>query len=459
MSQPTKTVHILTLGCARNETDSDELAGRLSQAGWELVDDPSSASAVLVNTCGFVETAKTESIQTILQTADLKNDGVVKAVVAIGCMAERYGKELAQEIPDADAVLGFDAYEDLGESLAKIVGGAKMESHEPIDRRLTTAKAPAERNLKPSSSGDVIRLRLDTKPYAPLKIANGCDRRCTFCAIPAFRGSFVSRRPTDIIAEAVWLSERGVRELFLVSENTTSYGKDLGDMNLLESLLPALSSIENIERIRVSYLQPAEMRPQLINAIVNTEKVVPYFDLSFQHAAPTVLRRMRRFGGKQEFLELIAQIRKISPDAGIRSNFIVGFPGETSDELETLCEFINEAELDSIGIFGYSDEDGTQAIKLDEKLPTAEINRRVEYVTSLVDEVTNQKAESRIGSTVSVMIESTSDGYEGRAEFQGPEVDGTCTVETDRELSVGDFVQGVVVANDGVDLIVEEIAN
>jgi ribosomal protein S12 methylthiotransferase RimO len=459
MSQAAKTVHILTLGCARNETDSDELAARLSNAGWQLVDDPSDASAVLVNTCGFVETAKTDSIQTILQTADLKSDGVVKAVVAIGCMAERYGKELAAEIPDADAVLGFDEYENIGESLAKIVGGAKLESHVPIDRRLSTPKAPAERLIASSSSGDVIRLRLDSKPYAPLKIANGCDRRCTFCAIPAFRGSFVSRRPTDIIAEAVWLSERGVRELFLVSENTTSYGKDLGDMNLLEALLPALSSIEKIERIRVSYLQPAEMRPQLINAIVNTEKVVPYFDLSFQHAAPTILRKMRRFGGKQEFLELIASIRKVAPDAGIRSNFIVGFPGESEAELETLCEFINEAELDAIGIFGYSDEDGTESFNFEDKLSEAEINRRVEYVISLVDEVTNQKAESRIGTQVTVMIESDNDGYEGRADFQGPEVDGTCTLLTDRTLEIGEFVTGVVVANDGADLIVEEISN
>ncbi len=458
MSQVTKTVHILTLGCARNETDSDELAARLSNAGWQLVEDPNDASAVLVNTCGFVETAKTDSIQTILQTADLKADGTVKAVVAIGCMAERYGKELAAEIPDADAVLGFDSYEDIGQTLANIVGGAKIESHAPIDRRLTTAKAPAERN-SPASSGDVIRLRLDSKPYAPLKIANGCDRRCTFCAIPAFRGSFISRRPTDIIAEAVWLSDRGVRELFLVSENTTSYGKDLGDMNLLEALLPALSSIEKIERIRVSYLQPAEMRPQLLHAIVNTEKVVPYFDLSFQHASPTVLRRMRRFGGKQEFLDLIGQIRKVSPDAGIRSNFIVGFPGETIEELETLIEFINEAELDAIGIFGYSDEDGTEAFNLLGKLSETEINRRVEYVTTLVDEVTSQKAESRIGSQVTVMVESVDDGYEGRAEFQGPEVDGTCRIETDRELSVGDFVTCVVVGNEGVDLIVEEIIN
>lgn len=459
MSQTTKTVHILTLGCARNETDSDELAARLTNAGWQMVDDPSAASAVLVNTCGFVEQAKSDSIQTILQTADLKSDGVVKAVVAIGCMAERYGKELAIEIPDADAVLGFDSYEDIGASLAKIVGGAKIESHDPVDRRLNTPKAPAERNGATKSSGDVIRLRLDSKPYAPLKIANGCDRRCTFCAIPAFRGSFVSRRPTDIIAEAVWLSERGVRELFLVSENTTSYGKDLGDMNLLESLLPALASIEKIERIRVSYLQPAEMRPQLLAAIANTEKVVPYFDLSFQHASPTVLRRMRRFGGKQEFLELIAQIRKAAPEAGIRSNFIVGFPGETEEELETLCEFINEAELDAIGIFGYSDEDGTDAFTMSGKLPENEINRRVEYVTSLVDEVTSQKAESRIGSQVSVLIESVEEGFEGRAAFQGPEVDGTCVVETDRELVVGEFVTGIVIANDGVDLIVEEIMN
>lgn len=457
MTTPTKSVHILTLGCARNETDSDELAGRLNSAGWVLVDDPADATAVLVNTCGFVETAKSDSIQTLLQTADLKADGVVKAVVAIGCMAERYGNELANEIPDADAVLGFDAYEDLGQTLAQIVGGQKIDSHTPIDRRLSTPKAPSERVH--SSSGEVIRLRLDSKPVAPLKIASGCDRRCTFCAIPAFRGSYVSRRPTEIIAEAVWLSERGVRELFLVSENTTSYGKDLGDMNLLEALLPALSSIEKIERIRLSYLQPAEMRPQLLNAILNTDKVVPYFDLSFQHASATVLRRMRRFGSKNEFLELIANIRKQSPDAGIRSNFIVGFPGETDDELAELCEFINEAELDAVGIFGYSDEDGTEAFSFGEKLSQAEINRRVEYVTSLADEVTNQKAESRIGTQVSVLIENVLDGFEGRAEFQGPEVDGSCTVLTERDLQVGDFVSGVVVSNDGADLVVEEIAN
>lgn len=457
MTTPTKSVHILTLGCARNETDSDELAGRLNSAGWVLVDDPADATAVLVNTCGFVEAAKSDSIQTLLQTADLKSDGVVKAVVAIGCMAERYGNELAAEIPDADAVLGFDAYEDLGNTLAKIVGGQKIDSHTPVDRRLNTPKAPSEREH--SSSGEVIRLRLDSKPVAPLKIASGCDRRCTFCAIPAFRGSYVSRRPTDIIAEAVWLSERGVRELFLVSENTTSYGKDLGDMNLLEALLPALSSIEKIERIRLSYLQPAEMRPQLLNAILNTDKVVPYFDLSFQHASATVLRRMRRFGSKNEFLELIASIRKQSPDAGIRSNFIVGFPGETEDELAELCDFINEAELDAVGIFGYSDEDGTEAFSFGEKLSQNEVNRRVEYVTSLADEVTNQKAESRMGMQVSVLIESVSDNIEGRAEFQGPEVDGSCTVLSERELQVGDFVTGVVISNDGADLVVEEIAN
>ena len=337
------------------------------------------------------------------------------------------------------------------------MGGQRIDSHTPIDRRLSTPKAPSEREH--ASRGEVIRLRLDSKPFAPLKIASGCDRRCTFCAIPAFRGSYVSRRPTDIIAEAVWLSERGVRELFLVSENTTSYGKDLGDMNLLEALLPALSSIEKIERIRLSYLQPAEMRPQLLNAILNTEKVVPYFDLSFQHASATVLRRMRRFGSKDEFLQLIASIRKQSPDAGIRSNFIVGFPGETDEELAELCEFINEAELDAVGIFGYSDEDGTEAFTFAEKLSQTEINRRVEYVTSLADEISNQKAESRIGMQVSVLIESVSDGYEGRAEFQGPEVDGSCEVISERDLQVGDFVSAVVISNDGADLVVEEISN
>lgn len=443
------------MGCARNETDSDELAGRLAASGWELVDDPALADAVMVNTCGFVDAAKKDSIDALLAASDLKSDGQVKAVVAVGCMAERYGKELQQDLPEADAVLGFDHYANIGDRLAEIVGGTKIASHEPIDRRTLLPSAPNERHVQDAvTSSGILRVRLDSKPYAPLKIASGCDRRCSFCAIPRFRGSYISRRPTDIIAEAVWLAEKGVKELFLVSENSTSYGKDLGDVRLLESLLPALTSIDGIELVRVSYLQPAELRPSLIEAMATTEKVAPYFDLSFQHASPQVLRRMRRFGGAEEFLGLIHSIREQLPEAGIRSNVIVGFPGETESDLATLCDFINEARMDVVGIFGYSDEEDTEALTLDGKLPQTEIDRRVEFVTTLVDEVVTQRAEDRIGTRTHVLIESLEDGVEGRAVFQGPDVDGMTTV-VGVDARVGDFVPVVITDSEGADLYAE----
>lgn len=452
-----KRVHLLTLGCARNETDSDELAARLAAAGWQLTDAAEDADAVMVNTCGFVDAAKQDSIDALLAAADLKQDGKVRAVVAVGCMAERYGKELAADLSEADAVLGFDAYEDIGNILARIVGGEKVESHTPQDRRLLSARAPIERaNARGAGDGQVLRMRLDSKPYAPLKIASGCDRRCSFCAIPRFRGAFTSRRPTDIIAEAVWLSERGVKELFLVSENSTSYGKDLGEIRLLESLLPALADIDAIERVRVSYLQPAEMRASLLEAMTQTPKVAPYFDLSFQHAAPQVLRRMRRFGGTAEFLKLVNQIRDAAPEAGIRSNVIVGFPGESDADVEELCSFIEAAALDVVGIFGYSDEGDTEALGFDGKLSAEEIERRVEYVASIVDEVVSQRAEDRIGQNVRVLVESVDEGIEGRADFQGPEVDGVTTV-TGVTARVGDMVAARIVAANGVDLIAEAL--
>ena len=446
------------MGCARNETDSNELAARLAQAGWELTDDAASADAVMINTCGFVDAAKKDSIDALLAASDLKSDGKVKAVVAVGCMAERYGEDLAADLPEADAILGFDQYQDIGATLARIVGGEKIASHAPIDRRTLSATSPTDRQTSnlfvPGHSSDqIMRVRLDSKPYAPLKIASGCDRRCSFCAIPRFRGSYVSRRPTDIIAEAVWLSERGVKELFLVSENSTSYGKDLGDVRLLESLLPALGSIDAIERIRVSYLQPAEMRPGLLEAMVNTPKVASYFDLSFQHASAPVLRRMRRFGSSDEFLALVKSIRAANPEAGVRSNVIVGFPGETEEDLNILCDFITEAQMDVVGIFGYSDEQDTEALTLDGKLPQREIDQRVEYVTSLVDEIISQRAEDRIGQTATVIVESLTDGIEGRTEFQGPETDGMTTLIGISEAAIGDVYEITIVDSEGADLV------
>ncbi|MFD3399089.1 radical SAM protein [Kribbella sp. NPDC058693] len=254
-----------------------------------------------------------------------------------------------------------------------------------------------------------MRRRLDGGPMAPLKLASGCDRRCAFCAIPMFRGAFMSRRPAEVLREAEWLAENGVRELFLVSENSTSYGKDLGDLRLLETLVGEIAQVPGIIRVRVSYLQPAEMRPTLISAMTSTPGVVPYFDLSFQHASGPLLRRMRRFGDSERFLELIAQVRATAPTAGIRSNVIVGFPGETEEDVDILCDFLSRAGLDAIGVFGYSDEDGTEAETYDGKLDEDTIAARLDRVTRLAEDLTSARAESRIGELLEVLLESTED--------------------------------------------------
>lgn len=462
-AQELLSVAMVTLGCARNEVDSEELAGRLEAGGFRLVDDPEDADTVVVNTCGFVESAKKDSVDTLLEAADLKANGRPQAVVAVGCMAERYGKELAESLPEADAVLGFDDYPDIADRLRSIMAGEAHEAHVPQDRRLLLPITPVERALSTApvpghASGPAsLRRRLDAGPTASLKLASGCDRRCSFCAIPSFRGSFVSRRPSDVLQEARWLGEQGVRELFLVSENSTSYGKDLGDLRLLETLLPELAAVEGVHRVRVSYLQPAETRPGLVQAIAATPGVMPYFDLSFQHASATVLRRMRRFGDPDSFLTLLDQVRGHAPAAGVRSNVIVGFPGETAEELETLCDFLVAARLDVTGVFGYSDEDGTEAATYDGKLDEDEVRARVEHVTALVEELTSQRATERIGEEVEVLVEALHDDadveqrVEGRAAHQGPEVDGS-TYLVGSTAQVGDLVRAVVVESEGADL-------
>ena len=633
MTTPPTTVALVTLGCARNDVDSEELAGRLEAGGFRLVDDAAEADTVVVNTCGFVEAAKKDSVDTLLAAADYKESGRTQAVVAVGCLAERYGEQLAEALPETDAILSFDDYADISDRLRSILSGAKHQPHVPRDRRKLLPLAPADRHttpgvaipghgdttpdastgtaapgtgaagtgaagtaasgaaasgaaasgtaasgtaasgaaasgtpgtgsaaagaaasgraavvgshipeqLRPAGAGPsapgelkgrfvtgvpdelkidapdlatapasgprVMRRRLDGGPMAPLKLASGCDRRCAFCAIPMFRGAFVSRRPGEVLREAEWLAENGVRELFLVSENSTSYGKDLGDLRLLETLIGEIAQVAGITRVRVSYLQPAEMRPTLITAMTGTPGVVPYFDLSFQHASGPLLRRMRRFGDSERFLELIAQVRAAAPTAGIRSNVIVGFPGETEDDVDILCDFLSRAGLDAIGVFGYSDEDGTEAETYDGKLDEDTIAARLDRVTRLAEDLTSSRAESRIGELVEVLVESLDDASdasgsdasgsdasgsdisgsdaagsdasasgtagsdasgsdaaesasgqsaEGRAAHQGPEVDGVTTLTGLPDgVRVGDLVSAKVVASDGVDLIAE----
>ncbi len=475
-----KTVALITMGCARNEVDSEELAGRLEAQGWTLVKDPELAQVVMVNTCGFVDIAKADSINTIIEAADLKQaQGVTKAVVAVGCLAQRYGSELASDLPEADVVLSFDDYPHIAERLDAVMRGEKLVAHEPSDRRALLPISPVDRaaNTNPipghgaqdpmpeenealAWQPPILRKRLGNSPVAPVKLASGCDRRCTFCAIPSFRGSFISRPPADVIAEVAWLAGLGVTEAVLVSENSTSYGKDLGDLRLLESLLPAIGAGTEIARIRVAYLQPAEVRPDLLKVMAATPVVAPYFDLSFQHASPTLLRRMKRFGGKDSFLEMIATIRGLSPAAGIRSNVIVGFPGESDEEFAELVSFLEQAQLDAVGVFTYSDEEGTEAFNLEPKVDRSVIDARVRQIRDLVDELMAQRAQDRIGELVEVVIESfdaESNSYFGHAGHQGPD-DGETEIVVEaggQALEIGQLVQARVIDSSGVDLVSE----
>jgi ribosomal protein S12 methylthiotransferase RimO len=476
-------VAVVTLGCSRNDVDSEELAGRLQAEGWDLVDDAADADVAVVNTCGFVEQAKKDSIDALLEASDLKDPGSgarTTAVVAVGCLAERYGEQLAAQLPEADAVLGFDSYASMSDHLTTILGGGRVASHTPTDRRRLLPLSPSARpaaasrvatpghgaaaragSAGPAYGPPVVRARLDDRPWAPLKIASGCDRRCSFCAIPMFRGAYLSRRPAEVLAEARWLAGEGVRELFLVSENSTSYGKDLGDLTLLESLLPELAAVDGIERVRVSYLQPAEIRPGLLYAMASTAGVVPYYDISFQHASEPLLRRMRRFGGREAFLDLLERVRAADPAAGVRTNVIVGFPGETEADLAELTAFLESARLDVVGVFGYSDEGGTEAEHLDGHLSEEVVAERVERVTALVEELTARRAEERVGESVEVLVESVDlsgdgDGVVGRTAYQGPDVDGTTTLvlsSVDRVPAVGELVGATIVASEGVDLL------
>jgi ribosomal protein S12 methylthiotransferase RimO len=466
-----RTVSLVTLGCARNEVDSEELAGRLEGGGWTLT-DRDEAAVVLVNTCGFIEAAKQESIAELLDAS-----GSTAKVVAVGCLAERYGSELAEALPEAQ-VLSFDDYADIGAKLDAVAAGTRLPAHRPRDRRRLLPLAPSGRpgaagghvpghgmsdlppGVAPASGPRTPRRRLDGGPVAPLKIASGCDRRCSFCAIPAWRGAFLSRPPADVVAEAQWLAGQGVRELLLVSENSTSYGKDLGNLRLLEELLPSLAAVPGITRIRVSYLQPAEVRPGLIDVMTSTPGVAPYFDLSFQHASGTVLRAMRRFGDGPRFCALLDQIRQACPEAGVRSNFIVGFPGETAEDFEALEQFLSDARLDAIGIFGYSEEDGTEAASLDGRLDPAEIARRADDLSDLAEELMAQRAAERRGETVEVLIEEQlgRGRYQGRAAHQAPEVDGVTMVRSTAALAVGDLVTAVVAGSEGVDLVADALA-
>jgi len=434
------TFHIVTLGCARNDADSEELAGKLVADGFLYVDDPEQAEVVFVNTCGFIEAAKKDSIDTLLELTDLLQMRPQTKIVASGCLVQRHGSELADSLGEVDAFISFDDYPQIAQQLRQVIGDDKMGQ------------------IKPSPWHG--RFRLDDGPSAVVKIASGCDRRCAFCAIPSIRGRYQSRPIDQIVNEANWLVDQGVREIVLVSENSTGYGKDWRQLQALETLLAKLVKIDGLDWLRLSYLQPAELRPSLLETILGEEKVVPYFDLSFQHASGPLLRRMRRFGDGQAFLELLDSIRSRCPTAGLRTGVIVGFPGETEDDFAKLHDFLGAARADAIGVFAFSDEEGTEAHQLDGHLPAEVISQRTQATTDLVSWLTSDRARERIGEVGPILIESVGQSIVGRATHQAPEVDGVTTLYWPAELkppAIGDLVWAEITDAQGVDLLARPI--
>jgi len=502
------TVAIITLGCGRNEVDSDQLAGLMLREGRNVIDDPAAADVVLVNTCTFIAPAKQESIDTVLEACRLKDDGVARAVLVVGCMAQRYPQELADAIPEADAIVGFDGYPYLvdivddalaGRLTDRVVGvGPAHPGSRPVgeDRALegatstlpslplmvapttvatttaaatvsttaTTATAPAVQDSldRIPASGPRFPVRVhDGRPWAYLKIASGCDRVCTFCAIPSFRGRFRSRPLDELVAEAAYLVDGGARELVLVSENTTSWGKDLPQgRDLAPKLLTELAAIDRLERIRLMYLQPAELTGTLIEAMVATDKVANYFDLSLQHVSGPVIARMARSGDHERFGAIIDHIRSLAPDAVFRSNFILGFPGETDEDVATLTRFLNDYNLDWVGLFAFSPEDGTPAHDLDQQVPAHLAEQRVREVTQLQEQIADECSRAFVGRDLEVIVQEHVDGATlARSYREAPDTDGDIVLRTDdgrdADLPVGRLVTATIVASEGVDLVAE----
>ncbi len=459
------SVAFVTLGCGRNDVDSDQVAGALAASGLDIVDEPVDADVVLVNTCTFIAPARADSIDTVLAACDLD-----KPVLVIGCMAQRYGNELSAALPEAAGVLGFADYPRLPDIVHTLLGGGTL-ADAPADPELRrrslplligspagAAQAPAAvAPDAPPTAAFPIRT-LPRGPWAYLKIAGGCDRVCTFCTIPSFRGRYASRPLDEVLAEARWLVGSGVKELVCVSENTTSWGKDLpGGRRLQADLIRGFEQIEGLERVRLLYLQPAEIIPELLDAMAASPVVAPYYDLSLQHASAWVLRRMARSGSPERFLDLIDAIRRRDPDAVFRSSFITGFPGETDDDVAVLEQFLREAALDWTGFFTFSVEDGVPSATMPDQVPADEAERRRDHLVEVAEAVAEDATLSYVGRTVRVLVEDAEDGAAiGRSHREAPETDGEVRLPR-TDIPVGRMVDVEVVEAVGLDLVARPV--
>jgi ribosomal protein S12 methylthiotransferase RimO len=427
-------VHLTTLGCSKNQVDSEKITSLLGAAGYVEADSVSNADVVMVNTCAFIEAARRESIDVILELAEAKQDQA--RLVVIGCMAQRYETELAESLPEADAVVGLERYPELVDRLDELT------TWQPIRIR------PAR-----SSHMDIlyqVKRPTPATPYAYVKAAEGCDKPCTFCAIPLFRGKQRSRAPANVRAEVEDLAAAGVAEIVLVAQDLAAYGRDLDDSVGIVDLIVELSAVEGLRRMRLYYLYPREIRPALVAAMAGNPLVADYFDLSLQHAAEALLRAMRRPGTGARHLELIASIRNAAPQAALRSSFIVGFPGESDEDVEELGGFLREARLDWAGFFPFSPEEGTAAASFAAQVPDGETHERLRHLQAIQDDITATQNAAQVGRTLEVVVDQVEDGRPvARSYREAPEIDGVVLLDRGNP---GDWLQARVTGGYGTDL-------
>ncbi len=433
----------ISLGCDKNLSDSEEMLGLLTGSGHEIVNTEEEADAIVVNTCCFIHDAKEESVETILEMAEYKKAGTCRALIVTGCMAQRYKEEIMQEIPEVDAVLGTTSYSDIVKALDEALAGSKFQEFRDI-------------NELPEVSGN--RVLTTGGHFGYLKIAEGCDKHCTYCIIPSLRGRFRSVPEERLLAQAEYMASQGVRELILVAQETTVYGTDLYGKKTLHLLLKKLCEIKGIRWIRVLYCYPEEIYDELIQVMKEEKKICHYLDLPIQHASDRILRRMGRRTSKEQLVGIIQKLRREIPDIVLRTTLITGFPGETEEDHQELMEFVDEMEFDRLGVFTYSPEEGTPAASMEGQIEEELKEERRDELMELQQEISLEKGNNRIGQELMVMIEGKVSGesaYIGRTYGDAPNVDGYLFVQTGELLMTGDFARVRVTGALEYDLIGE----
>ena len=435
-------VHIVTLGCSKNDVDSSMMYSLLDKNKYQMVNEPSQADILIVNTCGFIDAAKEESIDTILESVEYKNEGRCKKVLLSGCLAQRYPEELIKEIPEIDGIIGTGNIDYINELLDRSLAG---------DLFIKTD------NLNSAYLEGIRKEIVNTTEY--VKISEGCNNNCSYCIIPSLRGKNRSRKIEDIYSEVEYLVSKGAREIILIAQNTTDYGIDLYSKYSLANLIKEISKIEDLKWIRVLYLYPDHFTEDLIEEFKNNEKLVNYVDMPLQHISDDVLKRMNRKTSKDHIIKTLKKLRQSVPDIVIRTTFIVGFPGENDDDFNQLVDFIEDIKFDKLGVFEYSKEEGTRAASLDEQIPNSIKEERKNEIMAIQSEISAEILSNNIGKRLEVLIEEQFDeeNYVGRTYMDSPEIDGVTYVHSNKDLDIGTFVQVDIVDSLDYDLVGEII--